>query len=125
MKTLKERCDFFRSNPVTAARHFDNRVQLFPKNILLNKQLNPLGNITDYKYRIEFQQRGSPHVHMVAWVDIAPSIENNSLQEMKMFIENHISCELPENDDDHLHRLLCTVQKHIHSVACKTPGLKC
>lgn len=122
----EERCDFLRSNPVTAARHFDNRVKLFLKNILLNtcKQLNPLGNITDYKNRIEFQQRGSPHVHMVAWVDNAPSIENNSLQEIKMFKENHISCELPENDD-HLQGLLCTVQKHIHSVACKTHGLKC
>lgn len=120
----EERCDFLRSNPVTAARHFDNRVPLFLKYILLNKQLNPLGNITDYKYRIEFQQRGSPHVHMVAWVDNAPSIENNSLQEVKMFIENHISCELPENDD-HLHRLLCTVQQHTHSVACKKHGQKC
>lgn len=47
----EERCDFLRSNPVTAAKHFDNRVQLFPKYILLNKPLNLLGNITDYKYR--------------------------------------------------------------------------
>jgi hypothetical protein len=41
----EQRCDLLRSNPVTAARHFDNRVQLFLKHILLNKQLNPLGNM--------------------------------------------------------------------------------
>lgn len=116
----EERCDFLRSNPVTAARHFDYRVQLFVKYILLNKQRNPFGNIKDYKYRIEFQQRGSPRVHMVAWVDNTPSIENNILQ-VKMFIKNHIFCELPEIDD-HLHRLLCTVQKNTHSVACKSMG---
>jgi hypothetical protein len=69
----ESRAELLRSNPVTAARHFDNCVQIFLKNILLNKQLNPLGEITDYKYRIEFQQRGSPHVHMLAWVKDSPT----------------------------------------------------
>ncbi|MES9883787.1 MAG: hypothetical protein ABW185_23285, partial [Sedimenticola sp.] len=58
----EERCTWLRSNPVTAARHFDHRVQLVLKHVLLNHRLKPLGKITDYKYRIEFQQRGSPHV---------------------------------------------------------------
>ena len=64
----EERCDFVRSNPATAARHFDNKVQLFLRYNLLNKQLITLGNITDYRYRIEFQQR----VHVLALVDYAP-----------------------------------------------------
>lgn len=68
----EECCDFLRSNPVTAARHFDNRVQLFLRYNLLNKQLVPLGNIKDYRYRVEFQQRGSPHIHILALVDYAP-----------------------------------------------------
>ncbi|XP_062600070.1 uncharacterized protein LOC134261665 [Saccostrea cucullata] len=120
----EDRCDFLRSNPVTAARHFDNRVQLFLKYILLNKQLNPLGNIKDYKYRIEFQQRGSPHVHMLAWIDRAPSVQKNTLEEVQQFIDRYITCELPENDDI-LHELLSTVQKHSHSTACRKHGEKC
>ena len=51
----EERCQYLRSNPITAARHFDNRVQLFMKQILLNKNVNPIGEVADYKYRIEFQ----------------------------------------------------------------------
>ena len=39
---------------LTAARHFNNRVQLFLWYILLNKQLIPLGIIKYYRYRIEF-----------------------------------------------------------------------
>ena len=119
-----ERCDLLRSNPVTAARHFNNRVQLFLKYILLNKQLNPLGNIKDYKYRIEFQQRGSPHVHLLAWVENAPTLDTNSEEDVQQFVDEHITCKLPV-DDDNLHELLSTVQKHTHSVACRKHGQTC
>ena len=53
----EEKSRYLRSDPVTAARHFDTRIQLFFKYILMNKQLNPLGDIVDYKYRIEYQLR--------------------------------------------------------------------
>lgn len=120
----EQRCDLLRSNPVTAARHFDNRVQLYLKHILLNKQLNPLGNILDYKYRIEFQQRGSPHVHMVDWAKNAPSIDKNTEEEVQQFIDQYITCELPE-DDDYLYNLVSSVQKHTHSTACRKHGQTC
>ena len=91
----EERCDFVRSNPATAARHFDNKVQLFLRYNLLNKQLITLGKITDYRYRIEFQQRVSPHVHILALVDYAPWIQKNTLhvQEVQQFVENYITCD--------------------------------
>ena len=122
--TWEEKCQYLRSNPVTAARHFDNRVQLFLKHILMNPNLNPLGRITDYKYRIEFQHRGSPHVHMLAWVRDAPSIEKDTEQEVQEFIDKMITCALPEDDAD-LAELISLVQRHVHSIACKTPGSKC
>ena len=61
----EERCQWLRSNPVTAAKHFDERVQKFMKHIILNKNLNPLCDIVDYKYWIEFQQRLSSHACVV------------------------------------------------------------
>ena len=31
-----------------------------------------LGSIQDFFYRVEFQHRGSPHIHMLVWVGEAP-----------------------------------------------------
>ena len=122
--TWEDRCSYLRSNPGTAARHFDNRVQLFFKHILMNQKLNPLGHITDYKYRIEFQHRGSPHVHMLAWVKDAPSFEKSSEKELKDFIDSKITCAIPM-DDDSLRELISSVQQHTHSVACRKHGHSC
>ena len=36
---------------------------------------NPIGKIIDYFYRVEFQQRGSPHIHSLLWVQDAPVID--------------------------------------------------
>ena len=120
----EERSFWLRSNPVTAARHFDNRVQLLMNHILLNKKAKPLGNIVDYKYRIEFQQRGSPHVHMLAWVEDAPEIESSTAEDVQEFIDEYIACSIP-NQEPHLKELLLHVQKHSHSVACRKHGQNC
>ena len=118
------KCHYLRSNPVTAARHFDTRVQLFLKHFLMNPNLSPLGKITDYKYRIEFQHRGSPHVHMLAWVHGAPSIDNNTKLQIEQFIDSKVTCAISK-DDDSLAQLVSQVQKHNHSIACRKHGNKC
>ena len=120
----EERCHWLRTNPVTAARHFDDRVQKFMKHILLNKNLNPLGKIIDYKYRIEFQQRGSPHLHMLAWCKDAPSFDTNTEEEIAQYVDQHVACSLPK-DDDSLKDLLLLVQKHTHSGSCRKHGKAC
>ena len=120
----EEGCHLLRSNPVTAANHFEDRVKQFMKLILLNKNLCPLGHILDYKYRVEFQQRGSPHIHMVVWVRDAPTFEINTVEEVAAFVDQHVTCALPTDDDD-LKGLLAAVQRHTHSVACKKHGATC
>ncbi|XP_060596137.1 uncharacterized protein LOC132750210 [Ruditapes philippinarum] len=120
----EEKCQYLRSDPVTAARHFNNRVSMFFKHILLNKRINPLGEVTDYKYRIEFQQRGSPHLHMLVWIKDAPVIGTSTESDVIQYIDRTISCELPENDPD-LRDLIGLVQKHTHSVACRKHGKTC
>ena len=120
----EERCHLLRSNPVTAANHFEDRVKQFMKLILLNKNICPLGHILDYKYRVEFQQRGSPHIHMVVWVRDAPTFEINTVEEVAAFVDQHVTCALPTDDDD-LKGLLAAVQRHTHSVACKKHGATC
>ena len=72
-----DRCELLRRNPVTAARMFDYRWNCF-LNEVLRSPSNPIGKIVDYFYRVEFQQRGSPHVHCLFWIENAPKIDKNT-----------------------------------------------
>ena len=50
------RCDTLNKNPVLVVTHFQYRVEMFFKTIMLN---GPLGKINYYAIRVEFQVRGS------------------------------------------------------------------
>ena len=56
-----EKCWLIQSDPVTCARHFDYQISQFITTFLLSKA-QPLGNISDWFYIVEYQQRGSPHI---------------------------------------------------------------
>ena len=58
--TYFERCDYLNSNPVLLAKHFQYRVEVFFKEIILNC---PLGKVNYYAIRVEFQVCGCPHIH--------------------------------------------------------------
>ena len=62
--SFEERSKWLRQNPVTAARHFQYRLDTFFKEFL-KSTAHPLGEIVDETIRIEFQNRGSPHAHWV------------------------------------------------------------
>lgn len=70
-----EKCALLKHNPVTAARMFDFRWQCFLKDVLQSPAA--IGKITDYFYRVEFQMRGSPHIHALFWVDEAPKVDKD------------------------------------------------
>ena len=61
--TWEEKCRLIQSDPVTCARQFDYQVQTFIRDFLLS-DCAPLGQVEDWFYRVEFQQRGSPHIHI-------------------------------------------------------------
>ena len=64
-----ERCRFLKLNPVVLARHFQYRVEIFFKVIIIN---GPLGKVKYHAIRVEFQVRGSPHIHSFLWIIDAP-----------------------------------------------------
>ena len=73
--------------------------------------------MTDYYLRIEFQQRGSPHVHSLLWVQDALKYGHNPLHEVIEFIGRTISCKLPGEtsiltEDD------IKLQQHKHTNTC-------
>lgn len=120
-----ERCELLRSNPVTAARMFDYRWHIFLNEVLMSP-LHPIGIIKDYFYRIEFQQRGSPHVHCLFWIENAPQLDKNTDEEVIAFIDKYVTCELPSNDDSLLDTVT-TVQQHSkrHAKTCKKKNTTC
>ncbi len=54
------KCEILRSNPVTVMRMFEKRVDALMTHLLLSPA-QPIGEVQDYFYRVEFQARGSPH----------------------------------------------------------------
>lgn len=120
-----ERCTLLRQNPVLAARMFDFRWHKFLAHVIMSP-CHPIGKVVDYFYRIEFQQRGSPHVHCLFWVENAPQIDKNSDDEVVQFVDTYVSCKLP-CDDENLLEKVTTVQQHSksHSKSCKKKGTTC
>ena len=57
------------------AKHFQYKVEAFFNEIILD---SPLEKIKYYAIRIEFQERGSTHVHSFTWIFNAPIIENEA-----------------------------------------------
>jgi hypothetical protein len=93
-------------------------------NEVLYGEAHPVGKIVDFKYKIEFQQRGSPHAHIVICVKEAPTITEHTKVQVKEFVDIYVTCALPEDQDD-LRSTLETVQMHTHSIACQKSGKQC
>ena len=124
--TWEQHCDIIMSNPVAAARMFQQRVNTFIKDVIMS-QANPIGKVQDYYYRTEFQQRGWPHIHMVVWVQNAPRYSEDPEDEVIEFIDKYISCEVPPESDEQLHEIVTSVQTHTknHTKSCRKGGKVC
>ncbi|CAF3792202.1 unnamed protein product [Rotaria sp. Silwood1] len=106
---------------------FNRRFRGFMKNIILSK-CAALGEVTDYFYQVEFQKRGSAHIHMIAWIKNAPKYGENSDDEVIQFIDKYITCQMPnERKDPFLHEIITKVQTHSksHSKSCKRRDKVC
>ncbi|KAL9986219.1 hypothetical protein ACROYT_G000329 [Oculina patagonica] len=112
----EEKSRLIQSDPVTCARHFDFQVQqLIVK--FLQSDCAPLGKIADWFYRVEFQQRGSPHIHMLLWIEGAPKFGEDSDEKVCEFVDKIISCSKPTSGCE-LDELVSR-QEHKHSFTCK------
>ena len=88
----------------------------------------------DYFYRVEFQLRGSPHLHCLFWIKDAPVYlkELNNGQEVADFVDKYASCKkvlslpynlpLSLNERDKL--IKRQTHKHTHTCYVKDPTKK-
>ncbi|EGT48478.1 hypothetical protein CAEBREN_00364 [Caenorhabditis brenneri] len=107
------------ADPVPFSRYWRTRVNVFLKNVILAKG-GPLGNVSHYFIRTEYQQRGLQHAHCLFWCSDKP--ERGANQEViRAYLDEHITARMPEDTEVALKKLVSSVQSHYedHSTTCK------
>ena len=87
------KCDTLNKNPVLVARHFQYRVEMFCKIIVLD---GPLGKTQYYAIRVEFQVRGSLHIHSSIWILNAPKLTKVNIDDYRKWVDSVIRSDLPD-----------------------------
>ncbi|CAD6200300.1 unnamed protein product [Caenorhabditis auriculariae] len=70
-------------------RFFKRRLESFFSNVLMEKE-GPLGTLIHYFWRLEYQQRGTQHVHCLFWALEKPK-EDAAPQEVADFLDKHLT----------------------------------
>lgn len=116
--TYMQKAELIQKGPVTCARHFQYPTHIFFNNILTTSA-SPIGKVVDYYYRVEFQNRGSPHLHCIFWVENSPIYDEASEENVIKFIDQHITCSKITNTESDEYTYL---QTHKHTNSCKKTG---
>jgi ATP-dependent DNA helicase PIF1 len=100
-------------DPVSVCRHYHARFHAILNNLILTKDKPVLGEVEHYFWRVEYQMRGAPHIHMLLWVKDAPMIGTNTTDEILTFILRYVTCSMPDETlSPTLHRYVKAFQKH-------------
>ena len=95
-----------RENPFMVTKHFHRRWKAFFTHIL-NGKSKPLGEIVDYFVRVEFQKRGSPHLHVILWIADAPDLDTEQGQlDAAKFLDTFVKTTIPDDSDGDLKALV-------------------
>ena len=107
-----ERCRYLNLNPVLLARHFQYRVEVFFKDIIVD---GPLGKVIYYAICVEFQVRGIPHIHSFLWVLNAPILTKDNTDAYVKFVDTVVRAYVPEiQENAELRKLVTTYQIYSH-----------
>ena len=107
------------SDPGTRARHnFDYQMNQLLSNFLLSDAA-PLGKIADWFYRAEYQQRSSPHIRKLIWLENAPRFGSDSDEKVIGFVKKVINCQKPTDNSELLLNLSTDQYIYRHSRTCR------
>lgn len=117
--SFQDRCKLLNADPVTAARYFDSRMNYFLHKFIYN-DTNPIGKVVDHFYKIEFQHRGSPHVHMLVFTEDSPKYRSPvDINDIAKYVDKYVSCSLEVDSEM---KDLIKIQTHKHSRTCRKRG---
>lgn len=116
-----EKARLIRSDPITCALYFEHRFKEVKKTWF--KEDGPFAGfrIAHFYYRIEFQHRGSPHVHMMVWLTNAPQYDpsDDSCEErIADFIDSIVTTSVDEADLEGIEEYI-KYQYHKCTSSCK------
>ena len=116
---IADRSRYLCQNPITGLQMFHYKIEAFFSEYLLSAS-HPLGHITDYVIKIEFQMRGSSHAHCFLWVKDALKIDKDPDDVVCAFIDKYITAVIPPvaSENEHDVKLMENLQKHTHSDYC-------
>ena len=86
----------FASDPVSVSKYMENAHKAFIDFILSPD--NPIGKVSHYFCRREYQGHGLQHFHFALWIENAPIIRENSNEEVTQFIAKYVTCRIPDNN---------------------------
>ena len=126
--SYENKCNLIRNDPVTCVRYLEHRLKCLWE--ILSARCGPFqGHELEDKYvRVEFQARGSPHIHALLWLKNAPKYNKEkpeSIERCTEFIDKLISVNAKPMEFSE--KLIC-LQRHKHSHTCKKhvkDGIKC
>lgn len=105
-------------DPLLTSIHFERRWKSLFRDVIKGSN-PPFGSVTDHFARIEYQNRGSPHLHIFLWVDKAPDLHKSSSDEITKYIDTIIRTTVPaEEEDEELFNLVSRLQVHHHTATC-------
>jgi hypothetical protein len=104
----KHKARLVRSDSVTCVRYHRHRMEALLS--ALRKHDFISGPITDFFWRDEFKQRGTPHTHMAIYVKEAPILGAQPDQQVCEFIDRYISTSTRDASPANLE-----MQRHKHS----------
>ena len=115
--TYQERYNTLNKNPVLVARHFQYSIEIFFKVIALD---GPLSKTSYYAIRVEFQVRGSPHIHSLIWILNAPKLLKETKDEYIQCFDSIIRTDMPNSvSEKELFESVKTFQVYRHSKTCR------
>ena len=73
-----------------------------------------------FYWKKEYQQRGALHYHVLLWIRDAPTIGKDDPQIIVSFIDERITCHIPNKEScPELHNLVTSKQLHKCSAYCR------
>ena len=113
--TIEDKLGLVAAHPAACSRYFHDCVQKFFSGIL-QSPCSPLGKLQEFFYHVEFQKRGSPHIHGLLWIADAPRFGVDSNENVCEYIDKCISCC---GDVTDVEKPFLKFQIHRHSISCK------
>jgi len=94
--STKSANELIASDPVSVSRYIENKFHAMLDFICSNN--HPIGKVTHYFWRREYQGRDTQHFHLLIWIKDAPIIGESSSEEIIDFLLKYVTCTLPDKN---------------------------